>query len=65
MTFILAGMRTNPVNKDLLFLTYERQKKLLSTKKDIMLKHIDRRKHLLDDFNLPTPYQYLKTHIYD
>jgi tryptophan halogenase len=65
MTFILAGMRINPVNKDLLFVTYERQKKLLSTKKDIMLKHIDRRKHLLDDFNLPTSYQYLKTHIYD
>ena len=65
MTFILAGMKINPVNKDLLFITYEKQKKLLSIKKDIMLRHITRRKQLLDDFNLLTSYQYLKTHIYD
>lgn len=64
MTFILAGMKVNPVNKDLLFYN-ENRKKELSTKKDIMLRHITRRKQLLDDFNLPTSYEYLKNYIYN
>lgn len=62
-TFILAGMRTNPVFNDTLLIDYGISPESMSSKKDAIKQHINRKIQLVR--SLPTSYQFLKKHIYD